>query len=278
MANSTYSLTASDGQELFAQKWQPDNDPHGLVCLVHGLGEHSSRYHHMADYFNAAGFAMAGFDLRGHGKSGGRRGHTPSYDMLMEDISIFLESAQADFGDLPMFIYGHSLGGNLTLNYLLRKKPDVAGSVVTGPWLRLAVEPPAILIFLLKLMVKIWPTFTQSNKLDADGLSHDEAVNQAYQDDELVHDRITASLFNGAHQAAEWAMENANELKLPLLLMHGAEDPLTSAEATEEFGRKNPELITLKIWDALYHEIHNEPQQKEIFELTVNWMNSVLGK
>lgn len=103
---------SNDGLKMYAQSWEPEESPKAVVCLVHGLGEHSGRYAHVGKASTEAGFALAAFDLRGHGKSGGPRGHTPSFDAFMNDIEGFQKQLDKRFSNLPRFLYGHSLGGN----------------------------------------------------------------------------------------------------------------------------------------------------------------------
>ncbi|MGB2782801.1 MAG: alpha/beta hydrolase, partial [Atribacterota bacterium] len=118
MKHTEFKLKTFDGLLLFGQSWQPESKPKAVICLVHGLGEYSGRYTHVADALTLAGYALISFDLRGHGKSEGPRGHTPSYEALMKDISSLLEVTNKQFPQLPSFLYGHSLGGNLVLNYV----------------------------------------------------------------------------------------------------------------------------------------------------------------
>ena len=122
MQHIEFTQQTPDGVQFYFQGWQPETPPKAVVCLVHGLGEHSGRYAHVAAALNDAGYALLGFDLRGHGKSGGPRGHTPSYDTLMDDIGRLLAEAAQRYPGQPQFLYGHSLGGNLVLNYALRRK------------------------------------------------------------------------------------------------------------------------------------------------------------
>jgi alpha-beta hydrolase superfamily lysophospholipase len=216
--------------------------------LVHGHGEHVARYDHVAAVLTEKGYAVLGSDLRGHGKCGGPRGHTPSYEALMDDIDCFSQQVDQRYANLPRFLYGHSLGGNLVLNYALRRKPDLRGVIATGPWLKLAFDPPASQVKLGRLMNSIAPGFTQHSKLDTSGLSHDQAVVSAYNHDPLVHDKISARLFVEIYETGLWALEHAAEFPLPLLLMHGAADPITSAKASQEFAEKAGEKVTLKVW------------------------------
>jgi len=164
--HTEFKFKTFDGLQLFGQSWQPENQPKAVICLVHGLGEHSGRYVHVANRLTKAGYAIFTFDLRGHGKSEGLLGHTPSYEALMQDISSMLEAANKQFPQIPSFLCGHSLGGNLVLNYVLRRQPHLKGVVATAPWLRLAFEPPVSKIALGKMTNYIWPSFSQKSGLD----------------------------------------------------------------------------------------------------------------
>ena len=277
MRHFEFGWQTKDGLRLYAQGWQPETEPKGVLCLVHGLGEHSGRYAHLAAFLNQAGYVLLAFDLRGHGKSEGQRGHTPSYEVLMEDIAHLLEEAAKRYPDRPRFLYGHSLGGNLVIGYALRHRPPLAGVIATGPLLRPAFEPPAWKMTLGKIMYSLWPAMSMSNEIDRQGLSRDPEVVRAYNDDPLVHDRVSARLGMDMLEAGLWALEHAAEFPLPLLLMHGSDDRLTSARASREFAAQAGEVCTLRIWDGFYHEIHNEPEQGQVFEHLLEWLKGRLG-
>jgi alpha-beta hydrolase superfamily lysophospholipase len=269
---------SADGLEMFAQSWEPDETPRAVVCLVHGLGEHSGRYAHVGKAFVEAGFVLTGFDIRGHGKSGGPRGHTPSYDALMDDIDLFIHLVAGRYPGLPRFLYGHSLGGNFVINFALRCRPELVGVIATGPWLKLAFQPASSKVMLGKIMNNILPGFSQSSGLDTRALSHDPEVVNAYENDPLVHDKISARLFLNVFESGLWALDHAAEIPLPLLLMHGGADRITSLEASRQFAASAGDKVTLRIWDGLYHEIHNEPEQGEVFTVMIDWMNTQLKK
>ena len=273
MRYSEFTLSAPDGVQFYFQGWQPETPSKAVVCLVHGLGEHSGRYAHVAAALNDAGYALLGLDLRGHGKSGGPRGHTPSYDTLLDDIGRLLDEAAARYPGLPRCLYGHSLGGNLVLNYALRRKPSIAGVVATSPWLRLSSAPPAARMTLGRVMNRLLPAFVQSSGLDPTGLSRDPEVVRAYKVDPLVHDRLSARLGMAAIANGEWAIAHAAEFPaVPLLLVHGTGDPMTSAVATQEFAAKVPGGCTLKLWEGFYHETHNEPEKAEVLAFMIDWL------
>jgi alpha-beta hydrolase superfamily lysophospholipase len=267
-----------DGTKFYVQGWEPDKKPKAVVGLVHGIGEHVGRYAHVGEAFTKAGYALVGFDVRGHGKSGGPRGHIPSYDTLMDDIADFLTLVEKRYPKVPRFLYGHSMGGNQVINFGLRRKPKLRGVIATSPWLKLPFEPPVVQATLGKLMNRIAPGFTQGTKLDTASLSRDPEVARAYENDPLVHDKVSARLFVDVHGAGSWALEHAAEFPLPLLLMHGTADRLTSAEASHQFAERGGKNITWRAWDGFYHEIHNEPEKAEVLKVMIGWMNACLNR
>lgn len=275
MLNPNSIRASRDGVDLYLRQWTPSNEPKGVVCLLHGLGEHCGRYNHVADALKTENFVVIAMDLRGHGKSLGRRGDIPSYEAILDDIDLLLEEARTRYPHLPLFLYGHSMGGNLALNYALRRHPELCGIIATGSWLRLAYRLPILQKALIRLLYIIHPRMALSNQLNLQGLSHDSRVAEAYINDPLVHDKISIRLFFSVVRSGEWAIDHGDELNIPLLLMHGGGDPITSAEATREFGGK-ARNSRVKIWDDLYHEIHNESQNEEVFRAITDWLNERL--
>ena len=273
MKHNEFKFKTFDGLTLFGQSWQPDEQPRAAICLVHGMGEHSGRYVQLAARLAGAGYFLLSFDLRGHGRSECPRGHTPSYEALMNDIDSFLKKTKQDFSPIPIFLYGHSLGGNLVLNYVLRQKPQIRGIVATSPLLRIAYRVPSLKLLLAKITNHIWPSYCQSSGLEVGALSREVKIVQDYQEDPLVHDRISARMFLSVYQAGQWALMEASEFLLPLLLMHGGGDRITSVKASREFADKVKENGTLKIWDGLYHELHHEPEKEEVFQFLIHWLD-----
>ena len=268
-----WRFKSKDKLELFAHAFPSEDPPKAIICMIHGHGEHIERYEHLAHALNDAGYAMIGFDHRGHGQSAGVRGYIPSYETLLDDIEAFIAESNAYYPNTPHFFYGHSMGGNLVLNYALRRKPACKGIISTSPWLKLAFEPPAIQVFLGKMMNKIYPAFIQTSGLETTALSRDPEIVRAYEEDPLVHDKLSASLFVGMYESGLWALEHANEFPLPLFLVHGSADKITSAEASREFAEKAGEKVTLKIWDGFYHETHNEPEKEDVFKELIAWLD-----
>ncbi len=272
MEHFDFDWLTGDGLRIYARGWLPEGDPWAVVCLVHGLGEHSGRYAHLARRLTGDGFALLSFDLRGFGRSQGRRGHTPGYDSLMDDVGRLLGEAEGRFPGRRRFLYGHSMGGNLVINYALRRRPPLAGVIASGPWFRLAFDPPASKLKVGRVMNSLWPTFTQASGLDSAALSRDPEVVKAYNSDPLVHRLISARLFTCVFEAGIWALDHAAEFGLPLLIMHGGADRITSPEASRLFAGRVTGPCQFKLWDGFYHEIHNEPEKEEVFNYLVSWL------
>lgn len=266
-----------DGLNLYARSWTPEGPAKAVVCLIHGHGEHVNRYNHVGAAYAEAGYAIQGYDLRGHGQSEGPRGHTPSYEVLMDDIRDFLADARARHPGLPVFLYGHSMGGNQTMNYCLQNpESGLSGAIVTSPWLKLLSKPGPLILFLLKIVNVIYPTYTQASGLDPKGVSRDPQEVQKYIDDPLVHDRISVHLFSVMEDHARYAIDHAAELKIPLLLIHGQGDPISSYKGSKELAQNAGSIVTLRIWDGLYHETHNEPEKQEVIRAMTDWVASRL--
>lgn len=266
------SFSTQDGTKIFAQYWKPAH-PKAVIVQVHGLGEHSGRYAHVAAYLEPHGIGLYGFDHRGHGRSDGKRGHVPTYEVLMEEIDLALAEAEKLFPGLPKFLYGHSWGGNIALNYLIRKQPKVKAAIVTDPWLHIP-PVPAIKEKLGRFMNKIFPGLTQDSGLKSTGLSRDPKVVTAYDNDPLVHGKISVRLFVDSDAAAQYALGNAAKVSVPLLLMHGGDDPITLASGSTAFQKGLKGKNSFKIWPGLLHEIHNEPEQGDVLKTMLDFVNA----
>lgn len=188
-------------------------------------------------------------------------------------LDIVIRENRKTFPGLPIFLYGHSLGGGIVLDYLIRRDPSVIGAVVTSPWLRLAFEPPKFKLVLASAMESIFPSLVQSSGMIVEHVSHDKKVVEDYKNDPLNHDRISVSLFNSAIDAATHSLTHAENLRIPLLLLHGADDKLTSPDGSREFASKCSHA-KLKIWEGGYHELHNELFKDEVFAFIADWMES----
>lgn len=266
MKHSNLSWKTNDSIDIFAQKWEGADKPKAVICLIHGMGEHSSRYAHWAERFVEKGYAVIAFDQRGHGKSGGNRGHAPSFDVLFDDVTIFLNKAKENFPDNKYILYGHSMGGAVVSNYLIHRQPQITGAVLSSPYFRMAFEAPKLKIQLGRWMEDLLPKLALPTGLNADHISRDKKEVDIYKKDKLVHDKISAKMGMQLIDNGEYAIAHAKEIKIPTLLIHGTGDQLTSHLASKEFLSNAGSNISAKFYDGLYHEMHHEPERDDVFK------------
>ncbi len=272
LVENTYK--ARDGTGLYLLSSLPDN-PRAILVFIHGLGEHIGRYKEYFAFFHQNGIGCVGFDLRGHGRSDGKRGHSPGYEFLLDDIEEIVTSVSQSYSETPLFIYGHSMGGNLSLNYLLRRNPkQLRGGIITSPWIKLRIKPSSIQLFLAKIMRKIFPAFSERNTLDPAHLSRDPEVGKAYLEDPLVHDKISAGLFTDMVSAGQYILDNGQELQLPVLLIHGEADPITSPDASRSLAESQPERIEFHPFPGMLHETHHEIGKEQVYDKILSWLES----
>lgn len=269
----------NDGLKIYSKTWLPAGMAKGVVCLVHGVGEHISRYEVDGEALTGAGYILAGFDLRGFGKSEGVRGHTPSLEVYLDDIDLFLAEITQRYPNIPRFLYGHSMGGLLVLDFVPLRKPPIAGVIATGPGLKTAIEEQKIKVFLAKVLGKLFPTLTMDSGLDTPKISRDPIVVEDYINDPLVHRKVTASWGKSMLEAVRIAFENASAFPSPLLLMHGTNDEIAYPDGSQKYAVLVPkDLVTLKMWDGFMHELHTDYEKAEVFKVMVDWLNENLQK
>ena len=277
MQHHEFNWQNPQGIRTFGQQWQPETEPKAVVILMHGLGEHSSRYAHVAQAFSTNGFVLLTCDHMGHGKSDGKRGHVTGYDIFFHEIEHLRSIASQKYPGLPVFLYGHSLGGNIVLFYTLKKKPNFAGVIATSPGLLPAIDPgPKVIIG--KILYSIMPAFTMDNGLDISGISPDPAFVQAYLDDPLNHKKVSTRLGIDLLVNGKWSLDHAAEFPLPLLLLQGSADRLVDPSASRAFANKLGEKIHFIEWPGGYHELHNGPDKVNIIQEIVAWIENVLVK
>ncbi|MFK7810714.1 MAG: lysophospholipase [Saprospiraceae bacterium] len=271
----TTSNFQSNGLQHFSVQWNCES-PKAVVLIVHGLGEHVLRYKHVADFFNKNNISVVGFDHSGHGQTKGKRGFAKSMESLMDGVRVLLENTKQQYPKLPVFLYGHSMGGNISLNFILRRKPEITGAIITGPHIRMVTEPSPLLVMMGRLVNNIYPSGTQNNGLDPTHICRDQAVVDTYNNDPLVHDQISYSLAVALIDGAKWLDNYKGATPSPLLLMHGGADKITSPKGTQAFAKRIISDVTHKEWENHYHEIHNEEEQQKVFTFTLRWIENYL--
>lgn len=255
------SLAGVGGVELYWQGWLPDGEVRAVLLLAHGLGEHSGRYATVVDTLVPDGWAVYGVDHRGHGRSGGPRAHVERYDHWLADFDAFRRAVVARHPGLPVFLLGHSMGGQIALAYALDHQDDLAGLVLSAPALANTSVPRAALPA-LRALARAAPRL-RPRVLDLNKISKDPEVVAAYHADPLVH-HGHATLGLSAALLAQFDVlpERARELRLPLLIMHGTLDELTDPAGSRrlEATSGSPDQ-TVRWYDGLWHEIFNEPER-----------------
>lgn len=272
------TFTSSDGLSIYHQAWLPSGDPRAVVMLIHGLGEHSGRYAHVATTLNDAGLAVHALDHRGHGKSDGKRVFVKSYDEFMTDLTQFRSLIEAELPDVPLIVLGHSMGGNLAVGHTLDHQAGIAGLALSGAALEVGDDLSPAKLKVFKLIAKIAPG-VRPEGLSAEAISRDPAVVSAYQNDPLVFTgKISAGLGAALIDAMERFPSRYAELTLPIVVMHGTDDQLASVDGSRalEAAAVNAQ-ITAHYYEGLYHEIFNEPEQDEVLADLVSWVDSVLA-
>jgi alpha-beta hydrolase superfamily lysophospholipase len=276
MAHSESSfVSAVDGLKIFTQSWLPEGDPRAVIVLVHGLGEHSSRYGHVAAAFNAAGYAVYALDHRGHGKSGGERAYFAAFDHAVSDLKQYVDSVKAAQPGKKQFIYCHSLGTLIGLSYALRYGADLRGMVVSSTPLEVESHTAKLLVWGASLLNRIAPK-TPIASLPPQFLSTDPAAVSAYEQDPLNdHQNPRARMGYHVMHVSRAIKAGMSSLKMPLFIIHGGDDKICPPSGSNTLhGGAGSADKTLKIYPGLYHEIHNEKVQSAILADVVAWLNA----
>jgi len=272
MIYQEYHWVNQEGKKIFARSWMPDTGSDSVILFIHGLGEHSGRYAAWAELFVKSGYSFLIFDQRGHGHSEGKRGHTISFDSLLKDVDLLYDKSDELFPGKKKILYGHSMGGNLALNYIIRYNRPVEAIIITSPWLKLFKEPDYPTMLLSGILKHVLPFLTLSNRINPEQLSHDPAIVREYKNDPLVHDRISLKMFHELYNSGLFALRNVFKINYPLLLMHGSSDTVTSPKASETYLLNTNKKARFKLWDNQYHELHNELINKDVFKYITEWL------
>ncbi len=272
MKHSESTFEGYENLPLYYQSWLPEGEAKAVLVIVHGFGEHSGRYMNVVNKLLPQGFAVYGFDHRGHGKSPGQRGHIMHWEEFPEDVRCFLEVVQEDQKGKPLFLYGHSLGGLIVLNYVITNPQGLKGVIASGPLLSQPGISP-VLLLLSKVMSKIWPGFSIDTKLDVNTISRDPEVIKAYEQDPLVHSMASARFGTEMSAATEWTQAHADKIALPLLIVHGAADVLVDPQGSADFFEKvtfnDKERI---VYPEGRHESHNDIDREKVLQDIFSWL------
>ena len=263
-------VNAADGTDLLVRQWAPDVSPWASVLLVHGLGEHSGRYEHVGDQMAAAGLDVHAYDHRGNGGSGGRRGHVDRWAQYHDDLAERLADVRLSAGGRAVVLYGHSMGALIVLGFLLseRPKPDLA--VLSSPGLDTTLA--SWKKTLAPRLSRFAPTLALPNGVDGRTLSRDPAVAAKVGKDPLAAKASTARFAAEALAEQERVRREYAGLTLPTLVLHGLDDGLVPAQASEILA--SLPNVERRTYPGLRHELHNEPEGPAIVDEIVDWIRA----
>lgn len=275
MIEKTGSRTSRGGENIFTKTWLPEGTPKANIILVHGIGEYCERYQHVAQFLTSQGYALYAFDHVGHGKSGGKRG-CMSYEDAFDLIDRIKNELIASQPEIPVIVYGHSMGGGVVLAYGTGHSENVRGIIATSPAVGMANPMNKPTVAFLRFLKKIAPNMTVSNGLPQDGLSHDTQVNRTYAADPLVHDKVSVTLGLDLMDWGDRMLAYDKPYPVPLCIAQGTDDRLVDPVATDTFAKKVKGDITYKSFPGAYHELHNEPNKQELFDFLSSWLEKVI--
>ncbi|GAB4571761.1 MAG: alpha/beta hydrolase [Anaerolineae bacterium] len=276
MKTLTGSLLTRDGLTLFTRQWLPDGEAaNGAILLIHGVAEHSGRYEHVAAHLTAQDYAVYTMDLRGHGRSPGRRAYVAKYTHLLDDLAAYLGMVEASHPGGRIFVLGHSMGGILALALAGRQQTRLAGLITSGAPVNLRETSSRALQMVGTAVARIAPVMPLV-RLDAATISSDPAVRAAYDSDPLNY-RGALPVQTGVQLVAlaDDARAQLPRLTLPALCMHGAQDRLADPSALDVLARElASEDKTIRRYEGMYHEIFNEVERARVLADVAAWLNA----
>jgi len=267
------TFRGADDLELRVQWWRPERGVRAALAIVHGHGEHSGRYMRIVDALLPHGYAVYGFDHRGHGRSRGQRGHIDSWAEYRGDVGAFLRWIAGQEPHAAIFLMGHSMGALVVLDYLLHEPGGIRGAIVSGAPLEPAGVAKRNLVLLSRVLSRVCPRFPLRLALDVSALSRDEAVVRAYVEDPLVHGRFSARWGTESLDTLARVKTRAADVRVPILFIHGEADRLNLPHGSRSFfeGVGFPDK-TLHLYPEMYHELHNDVGHEAVIADLKEWL------
>ena len=264
--------------DIYYQRWLPENESKAILLIVHGLAEHIGRYMNLVNHFVPLSYAVYGLDHIGHGKSDGQRVFVKRFEDYTETLKVFYDLVRQENPDKPIILIGHSMGGLISAYYLLDHQADFMAAVLSGPLIKTTDNAPPVLIFIGKILSALAPK-AGLLKLEAEGVSRDPAVVEAYVNDPLVFTgKMTARLGAELLKAMQRVTNEAKKITLPLMIIQGGADRLVDpAGAQMLFEKVGSSEKGLKIYDGFFHEVFNEPEHEQVMTDVEKWLESRLS-
>lgn len=269
------SFNSVRGTVIYQQSWVPEGEVKGVLVIVHGLGEHSGRYTNVVNRFVPLGYAVYGFDHIGHGKSDGDREMVKEFKDFFEPLSTYVKQIKKWQPGKPIFLYGHSMGGLISCNYLIDHQEEFTGAIISAALVRVPANITPMTVTLGKVLSAIAPK-AGLVPLDAAGVSRDPEVVKAYVNDPLVFQGKTpARLAAEMLKAMQRLTAEANRISLPIFILQGTEDKLVDpGDAKVLYDKVTSKDKTLKIYPGFFHESHNDPEREVMFNDVEAWLQA----
>lgn len=274
MKHVSGTLTTPSGVELFRQGWTPEEEPTAVLAVVHGYGEHGGRYRLLAEALVPRGCAVCTFDLRGHGRSPGRRGHIARFRDYVDDTLAFAATVRREHPGRRVYLLGHSLGGLIAALCAQNGDDGLDGLILSSPLIRLGLPVSPLKIAAVRLLSRLAPARDVANTLQAADLSHDDEIVRAYETDELNHRVATARWGAEVLRAQADVLADAARLRLPLLLQYAGADAIADPRAAQKLfaAARSPDK-TCHGYDGYSHEIYNETGRAAVYTDLLTWLS-----
>ncbi|MDX9863430.1 MAG: alpha/beta hydrolase [Anaerolineaceae bacterium] len=278
--HSEGTFKAKDGLDLYEQWWLPEGEMKAMVVIVHGLAEHCGRYAHVAAALNAQGYGVGCYDQHGHGKSdpAGPKAVIDTFDGLWDDLDIFMARARERANGKPLFLFGHSMGGEIVVSYVLDREPEVQGLLASAAAVKMSDDISPLLMAAASVLSKIAPKMP-TIVLDGTAISRDQAVVDKYDSDPLNYrGGVPARTGGEMNRIIKFINANMEKITLPILIMHGTADRLADPQGSKDlYARVQSADKTLKLYEGFYHEILNEPEKDQVLADMVQWLDAHLS-
>lgn len=260
--------------KLYFRSWLPDEKVKAILLIAHGVAEHCGRYARMAEYFANRGYAVYGFDYRGHGKSEGRRGFVEHFSYYMDDLRTFFKLICSRHPQNRVIFFGHSMGAIIGLAESIYNPDEFSGLILSGTAIKVKPELPAAILALLKPLALFMPRLGLK-RIDSSTLSRDKRVIESYDNDPLVYrGKLSARLSIELVCMIHRLQSQMSQIKVPILILHGTADKLSYPEGAilviEKAGTQDK---TLKLYAGFYHEILNEPGNNQVLSDIETWLS-----
>jgi alpha-beta hydrolase superfamily lysophospholipase len=267
------SFTGKGGMSLYYQSWLPDGEPRAVVAIVHGVGEHSGRYPNVVPRLVADGYAVFGYDQRGHGRSPGPRVHIDSWSDYRDDLSAFLGMIAEKVPGRPVVVYGHSMGALVVAEYLLDPRPELAGAIISGVPIEPAGVVKPMLVTVARTLSGVLPRVSVGLGLDVAALSRDPEVIAAYVADPLVTSKATVRWGTESLDTVQRVTEGLSRIDIPLLVIHGEADQLNLAAGAQTLYAAAPNADkAIYLHPGGYHEPHNDTGNEIVVARISEWL------